>query len=154
MRSLWPTPEEHSPLPKETIGSWRKRPWSWFLGLKSSTHTCLGISSPLTLTISRYRAFAMRVSLYQLWHLAGFNGGYLHWLYMSNPLNLRKVHLVQMLMLRTVGKLCHYSYGRMLEELHDSHQGMSRRKERARMVVWWPSLDKDIEAMASCCITC
>ena len=43
---------------------------------------------------------------------------------------------------------------RILEELHDSHQGMSRRKERARMVVWWPSLDKDIEAMASCCITC
>ena len=27
-------------------------------------------------------------------------------------------------------------------------------KERARMVVWWPSIDRDIEALASCCVAC
>ena len=43
---------------------------------------------------------------------------------------------------------------RILEELHDSHQGMSRMKERARMVVWWPNIDKEIESMASCCAAC
>ena len=42
----------------------------------------------------------------------------------------------------------------MLDELHDSHQGTCRMKERARMVVWWPRLDKQIEAMASSCVKC
>ena len=42
----------------------------------------------------------------------------------------------------------------ILDELHDSHQGTSCMKERARMVVWWPRLDKQIEAMASSCVKC
>ena len=42
----------------------------------------------------------------------------------------------------------------ILDELHVSHQGASRMKERARMVVWWPNMDKQIEALASCCIAC
>ena len=40
----------------------------------------------------------------------------------------------------------------ILNELHDSHQGTSRMKERTRMLVWWPRLDKQIEAMASNCV--
>ena len=27
-------------------------------------------------------------------------------------------------------------------------------KERARIVVWWPNNDQDIESMASCCVAC
>ena len=42
----------------------------------------------------------------------------------------------------------------ILDELHDSHQGVCRMKERARMVVWWPQMDKQIEALASCCVAC
>ena len=30
----------------------------------------------------------------------------------------------------------------ILEELHDSHQGASRMKERARIVVWWSCMDE------------
>ena len=40
----------------------------------------------------------------------------------------------------------------ILDELHDSHQGVCRMKERARMVVWWPQMDKQIEALASNCV--
>ena len=42
----------------------------------------------------------------------------------------------------------------ILDELHVSHQGASQMKERARMVVWWPNMDKQIEALASCCVAC
>ena len=42
----------------------------------------------------------------------------------------------------------------ILDELHDSHQGVCRMKERARMVVWWPQMDKQIEALANCCVAC
>ena len=42
----------------------------------------------------------------------------------------------------------------ILDELHDSHQGVCRMKERAGMVVWWPQMDKQIEALASCCVAC
>ena len=42
----------------------------------------------------------------------------------------------------------------ILEELHESHQGVSRMKGRARMVVWWPNLDRDIEQLVSNCTAC
>ena len=37
----------------------------------------------------------------------------------------------------------------ILEELHESHQGVSRMRGRPRMVLWWPNLDKEIENLAS-----
>jgi len=42
----------------------------------------------------------------------------------------------------------------ILEELHESHQGASRMKGRARIVVWWPNLDKEIEDLVSSCNAC
>ena len=33
----------------------------------------------------------------------------------------------------------------ILDELHVFHQGACHMKERARMVVWWPLMDKHIE---------
>ena len=43
---------------------------------------------------------------------------------------------------------------RILDDLHETHQGASRMKARARMVVWWPGLDKSIEEMVSNCLSC
>ena len=35
----------------------------------------------------------------------------------------------------------------ILNELHQGHQGMVGMKSRARSIVWWPNIDKEIEAM-------
>ena len=35
----------------------------------------------------------------------------------------------------------------ILNELHQDHQGMVGMKSRARSIVWWPNIDKEIEAM-------
>ena len=43
---------------------------------------------------------------------------------------------------------------RILDDLHETHQGASRMKARARMVVWWPGLDKSIEKLVSNCSAC
>ena len=43
---------------------------------------------------------------------------------------------------------------RILDDLHETHQGASRMKARARMVVWWPGLDKSIEEIVSNCPAC
>ena len=43
---------------------------------------------------------------------------------------------------------------RILDDLHETHQGASRMKARAQMVVWWPGLDKSIEEMVSNCPSC
>ena len=42
----------------------------------------------------------------------------------------------------------------MLKELHQGHPGMSRMKSLARMYVWWPGLDKDIESSVQSCTEC
>ena len=45
---------------------------------------------------------------------------------------------------------------RTLDDLHETHQGASQMKARARMVVWWPGLDKSIEDLeiVSNCFSC
>ena len=42
----------------------------------------------------------------------------------------------------------------VLEELHADHQGMVRTKAMARIFVWWPSVDKDIEKKIRKCGGC
>ena len=44
--------------------------------------------------------------------------------------------------------------GAVLKELHTSHQGIVRMKSLARIHVWWPGVDKDIEQMVSSCEAC
>lgn len=39
----------------------------------------------------------------------------------------------------------------MLEELHQSHPGMSRMKRLARGYIWWPHMDADIENKVKSC---
>ena len=42
----------------------------------------------------------------------------------------------------------------VLTSLHKSHQGSVRTKERARLVVYWPGLDNDIDNVISSCKQC
>ena len=42
----------------------------------------------------------------------------------------------------------------VLRSLHESHQGMTRTKERARLAVYWPGIDKDIENVITACKEC
>ena len=42
----------------------------------------------------------------------------------------------------------------VLQELHEGHPGMTRMKALARMYVWWPGSDKDIEDSVSLCSDC
>ena len=44
--------------------------------------------------------------------------------------------------------------GRVLDELHSNHLGMSRMKSLARSYVWWPGLDHDTEEVAKGCASC
>ena len=39
----------------------------------------------------------------------------------------------------------------VLDELHLSHLGIVRMKSLARIHVWWPNIDKDIEAIVRTC---
>ena len=43
---------------------------------------------------------------------------------------------------------------RALREIHVSHAGVVRMKSIARLHVWWPSLDKEIENCAKQCVSC
>lgn len=43
---------------------------------------------------------------------------------------------------------------RVLQELHQEHQGVAKVKTLARSYVWWPNLDKEIEATAKDCRAC
>ena len=42
----------------------------------------------------------------------------------------------------------------VLAEIHVSHSGVVRMKSIARLHVWWPNLDREIENRAKQCITC
>ncbi|KAK3750753.1 hypothetical protein QZH41_000844, partial [Actinostola sp. cb2023] len=42
----------------------------------------------------------------------------------------------------------------VLEELHRAHPGNNRMKSLARSYVWWPLMDKDIEAVVKQCVNC
>ena len=42
----------------------------------------------------------------------------------------------------------------VLDELHETHPGICRMKALARSYVWWPSLEKDLEAVVQTCNTC
>ncbi len=43
---------------------------------------------------------------------------------------------------------------KILSELHQGHPGISRMKSLARSFVWWPSIDKDLEAQVKHCEPC
>ena len=42
----------------------------------------------------------------------------------------------------------------MLNELHQAHPGMSKMKGLARSYVWWPNMDRDVEAHVQSCEVC
>ena len=42
----------------------------------------------------------------------------------------------------------------VLQKLHESHQGISKCRERAKEAIWWPGLSKDIYNLISSCDTC
>jgi transposase InsO family protein len=42
----------------------------------------------------------------------------------------------------------------VLNELHDTHPGITRMKRLARSYVWWPKLDEDIEKLVNQCNIC
>ena len=43
---------------------------------------------------------------------------------------------------------------RVLELLHQAHQGTSGMNLRAQESVWWPGISKDITRMWECCMSC
>ena len=42
----------------------------------------------------------------------------------------------------------------LLDELHEAHPGISSMKSRARMLMWWPNIDKDTENKVKSCSIC
>ena len=41
----------------------------------------------------------------------------------------------------------------ILTEIHEGHMGIVRMKSLARMHVWWPKIDENIESYANQCIS-
>lgn len=44
--------------------------------------------------------------------------------------------------------------GDILHRLHDGYQGITKCRERARMSVWWPGLEKEIKELVTKCPEC
>ena len=42
----------------------------------------------------------------------------------------------------------------VLDELHESHPGIVKKKSLARHYVWWPKMDADIEQVVRACDAC
>lgn len=42
----------------------------------------------------------------------------------------------------------------ILHRLHDGHQGITKCRERARMSVWWPGLEKEFQEVVKKCPEC
>ena len=42
----------------------------------------------------------------------------------------------------------------VLAQLHEGHQGMVRTKNLARMYVWWPGINQDIDRIVRQCLPC
>ena len=42
----------------------------------------------------------------------------------------------------------------MLRRLHESHQGNARTGQRARLAIYWPGIDQDIEKIITACKAC
>ena len=42
----------------------------------------------------------------------------------------------------------------ILQQLHHSHMGMEKTKQRARSIVYWPGINRNIEETISQCISC
>lgn len=42
----------------------------------------------------------------------------------------------------------------VLKEVHEAHPGICRMKGSARMYVWWPGIDEEIEKMVRACQKC
>ena len=42
----------------------------------------------------------------------------------------------------------------ILEKLHESHQGLTRTRQRTKNAVWWPGLSHDLQTMSDSCTTC
>ena len=44
--------------------------------------------------------------------------------------------------------------GKLLDELHKDHPGITRMKSVARSYMWWPGIDKEIEQVVKFCEAC
>ena len=48
----------------------------------------------------------------------------------------------------------HQGQEMVLQELHEEHPGMTRMKSLARMYVWWPGINKEMEECICTCSEC